>query len=75
MKKYMKFKGNKEPCIQYELLDDTEVMEFDEVQFKAYVPHILLGVMGLVPKQLLNEATHPDNVNAIDLAINLTNKL
>lgn len=68
----VKFKLNTEPCIVYEVKDDTEVMEFAEPLGK-YCPHIEIEVMGLVPKELLTEAIdHPNNVAAIEVAIELT---
>lgn len=70
--KKVRFKGNTEPCLQYDLLDETEVMEYDEVKFKKYVPCIRISVIGFVPKELMCEATHPGNVDAIDVAIELS---
>jgi hypothetical protein len=66
------FKGNKEPCIQYEVKNSNEVIEFNEMMDK-YAPHIEIETLGLVPKELLTEATHPDNINATDIAVYLTN--
>ena len=66
------FKGNTEPCIQYEVKNSTEVMDYDEVLEKV-TPCIEIEVLGLVPKELLKEATHPGNTNAIDVSVYLSN--
>lgn len=69
----VKFKGNTEPCIVYEVKNDKEVIEYDEVQGK-YCPCIEVEVLGFVSKELLTEATdHPENIPAIDLAVKLSN--
>lgn len=68
----VKFKLNTEPCVVYEVKNNTEVMEYAE-PLKKYCPHIEIEVLGLVPKELLTEAIdHPNNVPAIDLAIELS---
>jgi hypothetical protein len=68
----VKFKLNTEPCVVYEVKDNAEVMEYAEPLGK-YCPHIEIEVLGLVPKELLTEAMyHPNNVSAIDLAIELS---
>jgi len=68
----VKFKLNTEPCIVYEVKETTEVMEYAEPLGK-YCPHVELEVLGLVPKELLSEAIeHPNNVSAIDLALELS---
>lgn len=67
------FIHNDQPCIQYEVLNENTVMEYDEF-FGKYVECIELSVLGLVPKELLTEANHPDNINAIDVSVYLTNK-
>jgi hypothetical protein len=69
---YLRFKKNQEPCIQYELINGTSVWEYDEY-FKKYMECIEIECMGLVPKHLLTRANHPNNLNAIDLEIYLTN--
>lgn len=66
---YLKFKSVPEPCIQYELIDPKEVMEYDEVSLHSYVPHIRISTLGLVPKELMEETSHPDNINAVDVMI------
>lgn len=70
---YLKFKSNPEPCIQYKLIDPTEIMEYDDVVFNKYVPHIEISVMGLVPKELMEETSHPDNIDAIDVMVGASN--
>lgn len=69
------FKRNTEPCIQYEVKNGVEVMEYDDVYLDRYAPCIEIEILGLVPKELLAEATHPENINATDVAIYLTNDL
>ena len=66
------FKGNQEPCIQYEVKDSTEVMDYYEALNKS-TTCIEIEVLGLVPKELLKEATHPGNTNAIDVSVYLAN--
>lgn len=67
------FKSNTEPCIAYEVRDNTEVVQYDEV-LEKFTPCIEIEALGMVAKELLTEATHPDNINAIDIAVYLTNK-
>lgn len=68
----VKFKGNLEPCIVYVVKNEAEVIEYAEPLDK-YCPHIEVEVLGLVPKELLTEAIdHPDNVPAIEIAIELS---
>ena len=70
----VKFKNNIEPCIQYEVINPFPVIEYDDV-LKKYCPMIEVEILGLVPKELLEEVTiHPDNIQAIDLAVYLSNK-
>jgi hypothetical protein len=69
----VRFIHNDQPCIQYEVLDETPVIEYDDF-FGKYVECIELPVLVLVPKKLLIEANHPDNINAIDVSVYLTNK-
>lgn len=68
----VKFKQNTEPCIVYNVINGTEVMEFSDPMGK-YWPHIEIEVLGLVPAELLTEAVdHPNNIPAIDVAVELT---
>lgn len=68
----VKFKGNTEPCIVYEVKNNTEAIEFAE-PLNKYCQHIDIEVLGLVPKELLTEAVgHPDSIPAIEIAIELT---
>lgn len=68
----VKFKGNTEPCIVYNVINDAEVMEFAEPLGK-YCPHIEIEALGMVPKELLAEAIdHPNNIPAIDIAVELS---
>lgn len=68
----VKFKNNTEPCIVYNVINETEVMEFAD-PMRKYCPHIELEVLGLVPSELLTEAVdHPDNIPAIEVAIELS---
>lgn len=68
----VKFKLNNEPCIVYEVKNAAEIMEYAELLGK-YCPHIEVEVLGLVPKELLTEAAeNPDNVPAINIAIELS---
>lgn len=68
----VKFKENTEPCIVYEVKNPIAVMEYAE-PLNKYCPHIELEVLGLVPKELLAEAVeHPNNVPAIEIAIELS---
>ena len=70
----VKFKGNTEPCIVYEVKNAEPVMEYDEVQGK-YCECIEVELLGLVSKDVFVEAIdHPNNVAAIDLAVELSNK-
>jgi hypothetical protein len=70
--KKVKFKNNTEPCIVYNVINTTEVMEFAEPLGKYY-PHIEVEVLGLVPVELVTEAKeHPNNIPAIEIAIELT---
>lgn len=69
----MRFRNNNEPCLQYEVKNAVPIIEYDE-QLKKYCECIELAVLGLVPKELLTEANHSDNVDGIDVAIHLTNK-
>lgn len=64
------FKRNAEPCIQYRVLSEKPVMEYDEI-FGRYMSCIDIEVLGLVPEILLKEATHPDNIDAIDVLIEI----
>lgn len=66
------FKENNQPCIQYSVKDNTEVMHYDE-HLKKYTPCIDIEMLGLIPEELLTEATHPDNINATDISVYLTN--
>lgn len=66
---HVKFRLNPEPCIQYEVLQES-VMAVDPKY--GYCEHMELKVMGLVPAQLLTPTEHPDNVDAIDLFIELS---
>jgi hypothetical protein len=69
----VRFKKNPEPCIVYKVIDDTPSFQYDEY-YEKYMECIEIEVMGYVPKELLTEATgNYNNVNAIDLAIYLTN--
>lgn len=65
----VRFKSNSEPCIQYDLIDFTDVMHFDELVYHKYVPHIRISLIGLVPKELIVPATHRDNVDAVDMML------
>jgi hypothetical protein len=68
----VKFKLNTEPCIVYEVKNETEVTAYAE-PLKKYCPHIEIEVLGLVPKELLTEAVeHPYNIPAIDVAVELS---
>lgn len=67
----VKFKGNTEPCIEYNVLQ-SDVMEYSEKLCK-WCPHLELEVLGLVPAELLAPAKdHPDNIPAINIAIELS---
>lgn len=68
----VRFIHNDQPCIQYDVLNETPVIEYDDF-FGKYVECIELSVLGLVPKELLTQANHPDNSDAIDVAVYLTN--
>jgi len=70
---YVKFKHTTiDATIQYKVLNPTEVMEYDEV-LKRYCAHIEIEVLGLVPKELLEEIEYSDqNTNAIDVAVKLS---
>ena len=63
---------NEEPCIHYEVINENTVMEYDDF-FGKYVECIELSILGLVPKELLTESIHPENINAIDVAVYLAN--
>lgn len=68
----VKFKGNTEPCIVYEVKNATHVVEYDEVQ-QRYCECIEVELLGLVDKNVFEEAIdHPDNVPAINIAIELS---
>lgn len=68
----VKFKGNTEPCIVYEVKTEKPEIQFDDVQ-QRYCPCIEVEVLGWVPKALFVEAAdHPNNVPAIDLAVELS---
>lgn len=68
----VKFKGNTEPCIVYKVINDKEVVEYDEIQ-KKYCPCIEVEVLGLVSKEVFAEAIdHPNNIAAIDIAVELS---
>lgn len=68
----VKFKLNTEPCIVYNVINATEVIEWAD-PLQKYCPHIEVEVLGLVPTELLTEAVeHPNNVPAIEVAIELT---
>lgn len=68
----VKFKGNTEPCIVYEVKNPTEVMEYDDVQDKHCLC-IEVELLGFVDKELLTEAAdHPNNIPAIDIAVQLS---
>jgi hypothetical protein len=69
------FQSNTEPCIEYEVLEEWESYQYDEVVFKKYVPCRKLEILGYVPSKLLKPSTnHPQNIKAIDLAIHIQNK-
>lgn len=69
----VKFKGNIEPCIQYEVKNSTPIIVYDEV-FEKNMECIEIEILGLVPLNLLVETNHEDNTNAIDIAVYLTNE-
>lgn len=70
----VKFKGNTEPCIVYEVKNAEPVMEYDEVQEK-YCECIEVEILGLVDKDMFEEAIdHPNNIPVIDVAVELANK-
>jgi hypothetical protein len=70
----VRFKKNPEPCIIYRVINDVPSMQYDEY-FGKYMECIEIEVMGYVPTELLTEAKeHLNNVQAIDLAIELTNQ-
>ena len=68
----VRFIHNEEPCITYDVLNETPVVEYNDFLGK-YVECIELSVLGLVPKELLEETSNPENINAIDVAVCLTN--
>jgi hypothetical protein len=69
----VRFIKNQEPCVVYEVKNPNPTMEYDD-QYKKYMECIEIEVMGFVPMELLTEASdHPNNVNAIDLAVYLNN--
>lgn len=68
----MKFKGNTEPCIVYELKSPNDLVEYDEIQQK-YCPCLEVELLGFVDKELLTEAAdHPDNIPASEIAVQLS---
>ena len=68
----VKFKGNTEPCIVYEVKNTDAGMQYDEIQEK-YCPCIEVEILGFVDKELLTEAIdHPDNISVADLAVQLS---
>ena len=68
----VKFKLNTTPCLQYDVKNETPVMHFDEILDK-YCECIELSVLGLVPLELLCETNCEDNVDAIEVAVVLSN--
>lgn len=67
----VKFKLNEEPCIEYEV-KQANTMEYSE-ELGKYCRHHELEVLGPVPAELLAEVDgHPDNIPAIDIAIELS---
>jgi hypothetical protein len=69
----VKFKDSIEPCIQYEVIDPIHQWNYDEL-FDKYILCLEIESLGLVPQEILEETTHPDNINATDIAINLSLK-
>jgi hypothetical protein len=66
----VRFKGNSEPCVQYRVLNNTPVIEYDEVLGK-YCACIEIEALGLVPLEMLCETTCNENVDAIDIVVHL----
>ena len=65
----VKFKLNTTPCVQYDVKSEPPVMHFDEYLNK-YCECIELSVLGL---ELLCETDCEDNVDAIEVAVVLSN--
>jgi hypothetical protein len=67
----VKFKGKKEPCITYRVINPNPVIEFDEVLNK-YCECIEIEMLGLVAKELLEEVIgDKDNITATDVYLNI----
>ncbi len=67
----VKFKGKKEPCITYKVINETPVIEFDEV-LKKYCECIEIEMLGLVAKEVLEEVKENDrNITATDIYLNV----
>lgn len=65
----LKFKGNNEPCITYRVINETPVVEFDEVLGK-YCECVEIEMLGLVAKELLVEIEGNEaNITATDIYI------
>jgi len=65
----VRFKANKEPCIQYTVLGEP-TDEWDDVQKKFCICLHLQG-LGWVEKRLLEETFHPENTDALEIYIDL----
>jgi hypothetical protein len=67
----VKFKGKKEPCITYRVINSNPVIEFDEVLNK-YCECIEIESLGLVAKEVLEETLeNKDNITATDVYLNI----
>lgn len=61
-----KFKGRKEPCVQYTIVDEQRVLQHSEA-LKKICTHVRIEVLGYVPEELLEPVKgHKQNVNALD---------
>ncbi len=66
----VRFKLNKEPCTQYNVLSGP-LVEYDEVKGK-YCECLEIEGLGFVDSSLLTETISEENIDAIDLFIELS---
>jgi len=64
----VRFKQAVEPCTQYKVLNPVPYFDYDEV-LKRYCEVIEVELLGPVALELVTEATHPDNVQGIEVGI------
>lgn len=71
----VKFLGRKSPCIVYQVVDPVEQLLYCK-ELGYICAHVKLEVIGFIPVELLESAvSSPDNIPALDFALNHSNRL